>query len=113
KRDWSSDVCSSDLGIWDFWAMIGSAWASLSVGQATRTISQPEAVSSAICCKVALMSWVLVVVIDCTEIGWSLPTPTLPTLKLRVGRRGLRTGGGSLMLGMPRLMALMNPIVPT
>ena len=42
-------------------------------------MSHPDAVSSAICCRVALMSWVLVVHIDCTEMGWSLPTPTVPT----------------------------------
>ena len=42
-------------------------------------MSQPVAVSSAICWSVALTSEVSVVVMDCTEIGWSLPTPTLPT----------------------------------
>ncbi len=48
--------------------MAGSASASSVSGTATRTISQPAAVSSAICCKVASMSAVLVVVIDCTDI---------------------------------------------
>ncbi|CNV59575.1 Uncharacterised protein [Mycobacterium tuberculosis] len=43
-------------------------------------MSHPAAVSSAICCNVELTSWVLVVHIDCTETGWSLPTPTLPTI---------------------------------
>ena len=38
-------------------------------GHATRTMSQPEAVSSAICWSVALTSAVSVVVIDCTETG--------------------------------------------
>ena len=51
---------------------------------ATRTISQPVAVSSAICCSVALMSVVGVVVIDCTETGASPPTSTLPTWIWRV-----------------------------
>ena len=60
---------SAITGIGDFFAMIGSASASIVFGQATRTMSQPEAVSWAICWSVALMSWVLVVVIDCTEIG--------------------------------------------
>ncbi len=46
-----------------------SASASSWRGQATRTMSQPAAVSSAICCRVVLTSWVLVVHIDCTEIG--------------------------------------------
>ncbi len=50
-------------------AISASASASSCRGQATRTMSQPAAVSSAICCSVALTSWVLVVHIDCTEIG--------------------------------------------
>ena len=41
--------------------MIGSASASSVSGTATRTIWQPDAVSSAICCSVALMSAVFVV----------------------------------------------------
>ncbi len=41
----------------------------LAGGHATRTMSQPDAVSSAICCSVALMSCVLVVHIDCTAMG--------------------------------------------
>ena len=40
----------------------------LADGTATRTMSQPAAVSSAICCRVALTSEVSVVAIDCTEI---------------------------------------------
>ena len=52
---------SAMTGICDFRAMIGSASASSVSGTATRTIWQPEAVSSAICCSVALMSAVLVV----------------------------------------------------
>ncbi len=47
-------------------------------------MSQPAAVSSAICCSVLLTSEVSVVVIDCTEIGCSLPTPTEPTWICRV-----------------------------
>ena len=68
-------------------------------------MSQPVAVSSAICWSVALTSEVSVVVIDCTETGASLPTPTLPTRIWRVGRRGASTGGGAA--GMPRLIAVM------
>ena len=60
---------SAITGIRDCWAMIGSASASLSVGQATRTMSQPAAVSSAICCSVAPMLCVFVVVIDWTDTG--------------------------------------------
>ena len=55
---------SAMTGMRDCAAMIGSAPASLSVGQATRTMSQPAAVNSAICWRVAPMSWVFVVVID-------------------------------------------------
>jgi hypothetical protein len=60
--------------------MAGNASASSVLGQATRTMSQPAAVNSAICWSVALTSEVSVVVIDWTEIGDSLPTPTDPTL---------------------------------
>ncbi len=70
-------------------------------------MSQPVAVSSAICWRVALTSEVSVVVIDWTDTGDSLPTPTLPTLIWRVARRGASTGGGAA--GMPRLMAVMGP----
>ena len=60
---------SAITGICECLAISGSASASSWLGQATRTIWQPEAVSSAICCSVALTSAVRVVVIDCTEIG--------------------------------------------
>jgi hypothetical protein len=70
---------SAITGIWDFLAMVASASASSVSGTATRTIWQPDAVSSAICWSVALMSAVLVVHIDWTLTGKSLPTPTPPT----------------------------------
>ena len=98
---------SAMTGIWLCWAISGSASASSWLGQATRTMSQPAAVSSAICWRVVLTSAVSVVVIDCTEIGWSLPTPTLPTMICRVRRRGASTGGGAS--GIPRLTAVMAP----
>ncbi len=60
---------SAITGIFDFFAIAGSASASSALGQATRTMSQPAAVNSAICCSVELTSAVTVVVIDCTEIG--------------------------------------------
>ena len=60
---------SAITGMLAFLAISASASASSWRGQATRTMSQPDAVSSAICCSVALMSWVLVVHIDCTAIG--------------------------------------------
>ncbi|MDQ1630036.1 MAG: hypothetical protein QOC80_8 [Frankiaceae bacterium] len=71
---------SAMTGMADFRAMAGSASASSWLGTATRTIWQPAAVSSAICCSVALTSEVWVVVIDCTEIGASPPTGTSPTM---------------------------------
>ena len=60
---------SAITGICDFVAIAGSASASSWLGTATRTMSQPVAVSSAICCSVALMSEVNVVVIDWTLTG--------------------------------------------
>ncbi len=98
---------SAITGSCDFLAMTASASASSLVGTATRTIWQPDAVSSAICCSVALMSAVTVVVIDCTETGESLPTPTPPTSSWRVLRRGASTGTtrSAGMLGRPRPMA--------
>src|SRR5882724_7156308 len=92
---------SAITGIFDFLAIAGSASASSWEGQATRTMSQPAAVSSAICCSVALTSEVRVVVMDWTETGDSLPTPTLPTFSWRVARRGASVGGGGA--GIPRL----------
>src|SRR4051812_49151629 len=98
---------SAITGICDLCAIAGSASASSWLGTATRTMSHPVAVSSAICCSVALMFEVSVVVIDCTLIGASPPTSTLPTLILRVLRRGARVGGGRA--GSPRLIVVMAP----
>src|SRR3712207_4762025 len=96
---------SAITGSWDFAAIVARASASSWLGQATRTMSQPAAVSSAICCSVALTSAVTVVVIDWTEIGASPPTSTLPTLIWRLRRRGLSTGGGAA--GIPRATVVM------
>ena len=72
----------------------GSASASSWLGTATRTIWQPEAVSSAICCSVALTSAVGVVVIDWTETGAATDRhvadhdlATDPSLRQRPGRQ--------------------------
>jgi hypothetical protein len=73
-------------------------------------MSQPLAVSSAICCSVALMSVVGVVVMDCTLTGASPPTATEPTWILRERRRGASTGGGAS--GMPRLTEVTRPVSP-
>src|SRR6478735_9864537 len=97
---------SAITGICDLCAIAGSASASSCVGTATRTMSQPAAVSSAICCSVELMSVVCVVHIDWTLTGASPPTSTLPTLILRVLRRGARTRGGAS--GMPRLIGMLT-----
>src|SRR3954470_16277024 len=95
---------SAMTGICDFLAIAGSASTSSCDGTATRTIWQPAAVSSAICCSVAFTSAVSVVVIDCTLIGAPPPTGTLPTMICRLGRRGASGGGGTA--GIPRLTAV-------
>ena len=100
---------SAITGICDLRAMAGSASASSWLGHATRTMSQPAAVSSAICCSVALMSEVRVVVMDWTEIGCSEPTPTAPTCNCRVFRRAAKVGAGGT--GMPR-ETLTTPSIP-
>ena len=97
---------SAITGICECWAISARASASSCEGQATRTMSQPAAVSSAICCRVVFTSEVSVVVIDCTETGASPPTSTLPTLIWRVLRRGASTGGGAA--GIPRLTVVMS-----
>ena len=83
---------SAITGICDLRAISGSASASSWDGTATRTIWQPAAVSSAICCRVAFTSAVSVVVIDWTETGAPPPTGTAclpwPTITWRDGRRG-------------------------
>src|ERR1039457_3386119 len=95
---------SAITGICDLRAICGSASASSCDGTATRTIWQPVAVSSAICCSVALTSAVTVVVIDWTETGAPPPTGTaclpLPTMIWRDLRRGASGSGGSC--GRPR-----------
>src|SRR4051794_24843171 len=97
---------SAMTGICDLCAMAGNASASSWLGQATRTMSHPDAVSSAICWRVAFTSAVRVVVIDCTEIGASPPTSTLPTLIWRLLRRGDSTGGGAA--GMARVIGVIR-----
>src|SRR3954452_13737353 len=79
--------------------MAGSASASSWLGHATRTIWQPAAVSSAICCRVALTSAVSVVVIDWTDTGAPPPTGTDPTSIRREARRVATDSGTE---GRPR-----------
>ena len=100
---------SAITGIWDLRAISGSASASSCDGTATRTIWQPDAVSSAICCSVAFTSAVTVVHIDCTDTGAPPPTGTaclpLPTMIWRDFRRGAR--GSAAGCGMPRSMLMI------
>ena len=98
---------SAMTGICDFFAMAGSASASSWDGTATRTIWQPEAVSSAICWSVAFTLAVSVVVIDCTDTGAPPPTGTEPTMIWRDWRRGASGAGGAC--GIPRSV-LIAPI---
>src|SRR5262245_60570440 len=79
---------SATTGTVDLAAIASSAFASSQCGTATRTMSTPVATSDAICCSVALMSEVFVVVIDWTDTGASPPTATLPTCSCRLVRRG-------------------------
>src|SRR3954469_16554102 len=95
---------SAITGICDLRAIAGNASTSSCDGTATRTIWQPDAVSSAICCSVAFTSAVRVVVIDCTDTGAPPPTGTEPTMSWRLGRRGANGGVGAA--GIPRLIAL-------
>ena len=101
---------SAITGICDFRAIVGSASASSCVGQATRTIWQPDAVSSAICCSVAPMSDVRVVVIDCTDTGASPPTATDPTWICRLFRRSASLVGTD---GIPREIAVICCATPS
>src|SRR6476620_10114119 len=80
---------SATTGTVDLAAIATSASASSQCGTATRTMSTPVATSEAICCRVALMSAVLVVVIDCTETGASPPIATRPSWSCRVFRRSV------------------------
>src|SRR5215510_6551735 len=93
---------SAITGICDLRAMAGSASTSSWDGTATRTIWQPVAVSSAICCRVALTSAVNVVVIDWTLTGAPPPTGTGPTMICRDCRRGASGCGGAA--GIPRFI---------
>src|SRR6185436_3145706 len=103
---------SAMTGIWLCLTISARASASSWVGTATRTMSQPVAVSSAICCSVALTSVVGVVHIDCTEMGASPPTSTVPTLILRDRRRAAATGGGRGGIPRETVMAQVSPRRP-
>src|SRR5215813_6944001 len=99
---------SAMTGICDLRAICGRASASSWEGTATRTIWQPVAVSSAICCRVAFTSAVSVVVIDWTDTGAPPPTGTaclpLPTMIWRDLRR--YASGSRAGWGMPRSIVM-------
>src|SRR5215475_7815915 len=101
---------SAMTGICDLCAICASASASSCDGTATRTIWQPAAVSSAICCSVALTSAVSVVVMDWTDTGAPPPTGTaclpLPTTTWRDLRRSATGCTGSP--GMPRSVVMCS-----
>ena len=87
---------SATTGTVDFAAMATSASASSQCGTATRTMSTPAATNEAICCSVALMSAVFVVVIDWIEMGASPPIFTEPIWIWRVSLRGVGISISSL-----------------
>src|SRR6266550_3720756 len=70
---------SATTGTVDLAAIATSASASSQCGTATRTMSTPAATSDAICCSVASMSEVFVVVMDWTLTGASPPIATRPS----------------------------------
>jgi len=74
--------------------MAGRASASAAEGTVTRTISQPAATRRSIWATVAGTSVVAGVVMDCTRIGSSPPTPTSPMATTRVRRRVRAKGEG-------------------
>src|SRR5919197_1397237 len=82
---------SATTGTVDLAAIAVSASASSQWGTATRTMSTPAATNDAICCRVALMSAVFVVVIDWMRMGASPPIVTSPTRTCRVFRRSVST----------------------
>src|SRR5688572_4077251 len=82
---------SATTGTVDLDAIATSASASSQCGTATRTMSTPVATSDAICCRVALMSAVFVVVIDWIETGASPPTATPPRSICRLFLRSMST----------------------
>src|SRR6476469_2868699 len=70
----------------------GTAAADSGLLTVTRTSSEPARHKSATCFTVEATSAVSVLVIDCTTIGWLLPTWTLPTFTVGVARRGAPDG---------------------
>src|SRR6056300_968164 len=70
---------SATIGIFISLTILASEAVDSSSGHETLTISAPASSKSFICLIVPLTSVVKVLVIDCTDIGASPPTRTLPT----------------------------------
>ena len=104
---------SAITGICDFFAIAGSASASSWDGHGDAHDVAAGAVSSAICCSVALTSAVSVVVIDCTDTGASPPTSDRADLDLaRLAARGENgRRGGRACRGKSRSRDQYPPLV--
>src|SRR5262249_18333512 len=84
------------------WRLISPSFSAASrTGTAQRTISQPAASSAQICRSVASTSRVSVFVIDCTVMGASPPTFTLPSVIGLVCRRLIMTSSVVVLLQEP------------
>src|SRR5712692_9793917 len=66
-------------------------------------MSAPARSSACTCSTVALTSLVTVLVIDCTVIGESPPTGTLPTWIVRQARRWMSRYGRTLIVNLAKL----------
>src|SRR5262245_59821110 len=91
--------------------MRGTAWAASSLFTVTRTSSLPASASAATCATVPSTSAVSVLVMDCTTIGWQLPTGTGPIHVVTVSRRlgnGMR---GNLLPAYLPVMRILGPII--
>src|ERR1700693_3680443 len=84
-----------------FFSASADSWS----GQDTRTMSAPARSRACTCSTVALTSLVTVLVIDCTVIGESPPTGTLPTWIVRQARRWMSRYGRTLIVTLAELVA--------
>src|SRR5437899_5226682 len=94
------------------WRLISPSFSAASrTGTAQRTISQPAAASAQICRSVASTSRVSVFVIDCTVIGASPPTLSLPSLIDLVLRRVIMASPVVVLLQEPERIDSYQVIV--
>src|SRR5260221_5475331 len=94
---------SATIGTSTWRTMSFSASADSWSGQDTRTMSAPARAKACTCSTVALTSLVTVLVIDCTVIGASPPTGTLPTWIMRQVRRWMSRYGRTLIVTLAKL----------